>query len=527
VSRDVRIITVAILLAAVTIAVYFPAGGYREVSFDDNAYVFENSRVNQGLTREGVGWAFSNRGYASNWHPLTWLSHMLDVELFGLQPGRHHLVNIVIHAAAAILVLLFFSRATGALWPSAATTALFALHPLHVESVAWIAERKDVLSGFFWMLTLLLYLRYARRPGLPRYLAVLLAFCCALLSKPMAVTLPFVLLLLDYWPLGRLGAPPRDADSAADTGGRSWPAVVVEKIPLLLLSFALAAVTYVVQSTSGSAALNANLSLGVRLANAATSYLGYLGKMVWPTRLSVIYLHTETSPPPAVLALALVTLAAVTLAALLWRKRLPHLGVGWFWYLGTLVPAIGIVQVGRQAMADRYTYLPLVGIFVALCWSVPGALRRSPSRRVLVASATLAALLVLAIVSRRQVQVWRDTETLFSRAIELDPANDVAHNSLALHLHRGGNLERARWHYQEAIRLRPGNSEPYVGLGVISSQLGLYREEASWYRQALAVDPLNYRAWKNLREAYVALGDEASVLKTDERIRALAGAGLR
>ena len=331
------------------------------VNYDDNAYVYENPQVAGGLTAHGIAWAFTSF-HVSNWHPLTWLSHMLDCQFYGLHAGGHHLTNVLLHAATAILLFLVLRRMTGDLWPSAFVAAVFAIHPLRAESVAWVAERKDVLSGLFFMLTLGAYAGYARRPfSLGRYLTVVLLFALGLMAKPMLVTLPFVLLLLDYWPLGRIGPHRR-------TGISSFRRVVVEKIPLLALTAASCVATVIAQGTA-VIAIDV-IPLPSRIANALVSYVAYMGQLFYPAGLAVLYPHPEGGLPIWKVAASSLVLAGISAAALVWRRRFPYLFVGWFWYVGMLVPVIGLVQVGLHAMADRYTYLPQIGLCIAVTWGV-------------------------------------------------------------------------------------------------------------------------------------------------------------
>jgi hypothetical protein len=366
-------IVICMALAAAVAAAYAPLWDAGFAGLDDHLYVSGNPHVQQGLTREGVAWALGSTK-ASNWHPLTWLSLMLDCQLFGAGAGSHHLVNVGFHVANSVLLFLVLRRMTGRRWPSALVVALFALHPLHVESVAWVAERKDVLSTLFWILTMGAYVRYARRPGVLRYLPVFAFLLLGLMAKPMLVTLPFVLLLLDYWPLGRLARAEAGATGLAPSGevaggrrAKVWR-LVLEKVPLLVLAAASCVVTFAVQRHGEAVMPLERLALPARMANAAVSCVAYLGKMVWPQGLTVLYPYPADRPAWEVAAAAAFLLAVTAAAAALVRRR-PYLAVGWFWYLGTLVPVIGLVQVGEQPMADRYTYVPLIGTFIMVAWA--------------------------------------------------------------------------------------------------------------------------------------------------------------
>jgi protein O-mannosyl-transferase len=350
-------------LVLVNVAVFGAVRHFDFVTWDDPPYVTENPIVRAGLTWSGVVWAFTT-AHGPYWHPLTWLSHMLDVQLYGLHAGGHHLTNLVLHVSNSVLLLLLLRRMTGALWKSAAVAALFAVHPLHVESVAWVAERKDVLSTLFWILTMWAYLTYARRPGAGRYAAVLLVFALALMAKPMVVTLPLILLLLDVWPLGRVSL--------------SWHRLVLEKTPMFALSAAAGVATIVVQQRVGALAAITSVTPGLRVANALVSYGNYLAKTLWPARLAALYPYPQSLPAWPWLLTCGFGLAAISVAAVRLAPRRPYLMMGWFWYLLTLLPVIGLVQVGPQAMVDRFTYVPLVGVFVIVVWGASDALGTGP-----------------------------------------------------------------------------------------------------------------------------------------------------
>ena len=396
-------------LAAATLAAYAPAlrGEFID-AYDDADYVFDNPRVKAGPTWAGVGWAFA-RSHAANWHPLTWISHMIDCGIWGLDSRGHHLSSLLLHALNSVLLLLALDRMTGRTWRAALVAALFALHPLHVESVAWISERKDLLSTLFWLLAILAWVRYARRPGAGRYATVVVLHLLALLSKPMPVTLPFTLLLLDFWPLGRLSLD-------SPTLRRDASRLVAEKLPLLALSAASSAVTYLVQSAAGAVTFLESLPFPARVANAVVSYAKYLVLAAWPRELAPFYPYPEGGIPPWEVAASALFLAAVTVAVLLAARTKPWLAFGWLWYVGTLVPVIGIVQVGLQSMADRYTYVPLVGIFVAVVWGAGDLARRWRVPPAFRSAAVLVLLLSLAVAARREAGTWHDSVTLFSRS---------------------------------------------------------------------------------------------------------------
>lgn len=489
------------ILVVVTVAVYWQVGAHDFVGYDDDTYVAENPVVKRGLTADGIAWAFTTT-HVSNWHPLTWISHMLDVELFGVAPGRHHLVNVFLHALNAALLFLVISGMTGAPWRSGFVAALFALHPLHVESVAWVAERKDLLSAFFWMLAMGAYVRYAERPGPARYWPVALFFVLGLLSKPMLVTLPFVLLLLDVWPLRRLAwaAPSPDPPPAR------FPAVsprrlLAEKLPLFALSAVSSVVTYLAQQAGGSLNTLEHYPLQVRAANAVVAYVGYLGKTVWPARLAVFYPHPGADRPLWVPVGALLGLSALTALALRESRRRPYLGVGWLWYLGTLVPVIGLVQVGAQAMADRYTYVPLIGVFIAIAWGAADAVSVWPRRRYVLGASGTVVLVAALLATWLQAGWWRNTTTLFQRAIDVTSKNWIAHGNMGVALERQGRLDEAVAHYREALRIAPGSPYLLNNMGYALSRQWKIGEAIACYREALRLKPDYAHARRNLGKA--------------------------
>jgi Flp pilus assembly protein TadD len=500
-------------LMLLTLAVYRPVGGHRFVDYDDPSYVTKNVHVQGGLTPEGVRWALTAT-HAANWHPLTWLSHMLDVELFGLDPGRHHQVSLLLHALNAMILFLVLRAMTGALWRSAAAAALFALHPLHVESVAWVAERKDVLSTLFWMLAMAAYGWYVRRPGAARYLAVAVLFTLGLTAKPMLVTFPFVLLLLDFWPLGRW----RAGGAAAGAGPRGappsrWRGLLWEKAPLFVLTAASCVITYYAQRGGGAVKSIAMLPLGVRLGNALVSYVGYIGKALWPAGLAVAYPHAGGGLPLWPAALSGLVLAAVTALVLRQATRYSYLSTGWLWYLGTLVPVIGVIQVGEQAMADRYTYLPLIGLFVMAVWGVYDLLCRWRFHRRALVLLSLVLFSVFPAMAGRQVAVWEDNFSLFRHAIDVTSGNYMAHHGLGRALAGEGKTDEAIAHYNRAIAYNPLYDYAYVSLGAILIIEDNIDEAIRHLLKSLQVNPGSATANFNLGICYSRKG------KTDDAIR--------
>jgi len=476
---------VALLLAVVTLVVYAPARHYAFVNYDDPEYVYENPHVLNGLTLENIAWAFT-RFYACNWHPLTWISHMLDCQFWGTNAGMHHLVNVTFHAANTFLLFIVLRKMTGAMWRSALVAALFAWHPLRVESVAWIAERKDVLSTFFWLLTIGAYYWHVRQPGWRRYLVVMLCFGMGLLSKPMLVTLPFVLLLLDFWPLKRLKPP---------AGGR-WR-LVYEKIPLLVMAGASCAVTYLAQQREGAIQPLENLPLALRLANALTSYAVYLKKMFWPADLAVFY-PFSTTVSSRELAGAMVLLAGITALVIAMRSRCPYLLVGWFWYVGTLIPVIGLVQVGDQAVADRYTYVSSLGVLIGIIWGVEELTRRWRHRVFALSLVSLSLIILCVLLTRQQLGCWQNSETLFRHALKVSPDNYRAHYNLGFALSEKGSHAEAIHHYKEAVRLRPNYTDARCNLAVELIRENRSDEAVQQLLDVIRIEPDSWDARNNL-----------------------------
>ena len=515
---------ICVFLAAITLAVFGQTFWHEFVNFDDNLYVYENPVVQAGLTWSGFQWAFTTLD-ACNWHPLTWLSHMLDCQLFGLNAGGHHLVSVLFHATNAVLLFVLLLRMTGACWQSAFIAALFAWHPLHVESVAWVAERKDVLSAFFGLLTLLAYARYAQRrskvesrgsradmvvqaPDARRstldYFTALFFFACGLMAKPMLVTLPFVFLLLDYWPLQRVP----DFELRISHGFR----LVWEKWPFFALAAAACVVTFVAQKHGKAVVPLEWYPLSFRIGNAAVAYVKYLFNIVYPVNLAVIY------PLPKAIPLVQVAGAIIVLAMISWliwraRRSRPYLLTGWLWFLGMLVPVIGLVQVGLQAMADRYTYLPLIGVLLgATFWLGDLAVRLRLKSTVLI----LVAVFVLAgclFATARQLRYWRDSETLFERALAVTKDNPIAQSYLGIALLQTGHPQEAIAHFQEALRLKSGDALVHFNLGVALTQTGHPQEAIEHLQEALRLEPDDATALSNLGVALAQTGQLQEAIK--------------
>lgn len=499
-------------LLLATVMVYSPIRGQEFVNIDDDLYVTENRMVQKGITEEGVAWAFT-AFYSFNWHPLTWLSHMLDCELYGLNAGMHKATNLILHLLNALLLFLVLKKMTRTTWQSLFVMAIFALHPLHVESVAWVSERKEALAAFFFFLALFAYARHVEKPELKRYLPVMLFFAMGLLSKPMIVTLPFILLLLDFWPLNRF-RPPLLSNLF----------LIYEKAPLFLMTLVSSVITFMAQHQGGAVLSMAVVPLELRISNAIVSYAAYILKMIVPLNLTVFYPYPETIPLWKSLGAALL-LSGITLLALMKAKKYPYAVTGWLWYLGSLVPVIGILQVGSQAMADRYTYIPLIGLFILTAFLIPELLKKWRYQREAMGLVSVILLFSLGGCTWFQVKSWESSTTLFNHAIQSTERNAFAHVNLGVayqnterfdeamlhylkaleinpqaqkaHLYLGaifswrGDLDKAFFHLSEAARLHPEDAVAHADLGNLLTQKGEYRKALPHYQRALALSPGN------------------------------------
>jgi len=492
-------LAVCLGLAVLVLAVFSQTLHNGFINFDDDVYVYSNPQVSQGFSWSGIAWAFTGNNDTGNWHPLTWLSHMLDCQIYGLNPWGHHLTNVLLHAATAVLLYLALKRMTRALWPSVFVAVVFAIHPLRVESVAWASERKDVLAGFFFMLTLLMYARYVEQPGKPGgrrgffYGLMLLFFALGLMSKSMLVTLPFVLLLLDLWPLARVSGFGSLVSSSVEGKTSKIPALkfrslILEKLPLFLLSAAVGVIALLTQKASGAVLMADKLPLAPRLENAVVSCLAYIGKMFWPQDLAIFYPYSSQLPVWKV-AGAGSLLVLVTVLVILSVRRRPYLFTGWFWYLGMLVPVIGIIQAGGQAMADRYSYLPQMGLCVMIAWGVKELVTKKAFLRPLAVLATGAVVLVLSICTVRQIEYWRTSESLWNHALAIMPDNALAHTSLGLALVTESRWDEAIEHFQKAIELRPDRHYAYNGLGFALMNKGRFDEAAGNFQKSIELKP--------------------------------------
>ncbi len=495
-------ITVAVALAVLCALVYSPVGGFHFVSLDDNQYISQNTAVASGLNFSSLRWAFTSF-YAANWHPLTWISHMVDVQLFGMNPGAHHLVNLLFHAINSILAYAVFRILTGDHWKSALVAALFAVHPAHVESVAWIAERKDVLSGTFFLLTILAYVRFVGRPGerqepagrfdtarrflSPRYILVVLLFAAGLMAKPMLVTLPFVLLLLDFWPLGRLNKL------------RDLPALTFEKLPLFLLTVGSSVITFFAQRSSGAVATLDFLPFSSRLSNAVVAYVKYIAMLFYPVDLAVLYPREDVGLLSV--SLALILLIAITIVCVWQISVRKYLLFGWLWFLGTLVPVIGLVQVGGQAMADRYTYIPYFGLFVMVVWGGAEIHERRGLPRQAQTATAISLVIVLSVFAFIQVSYWRDSETLYKRTLSVTQNNFLIEHNLCHEYVFSSRLDEGEVHCDNSIRTNPNYVDAQNTLAILKLKRGNSAEAERAFRDILDRWPRYMPGYVNLAVA--------------------------
>src|SRR6184192_4072129 len=497
-------VSVCICLAVLTWIVFGQTLWHDFINYDDPRYVYENTKITSGLSVSGIAWAFTHI-HSMNWHPLTTISHMLDCQLYALRPGWHHFTNVLLHTIAVLLLFLALQQMTGAFWQSAFVAAVFAIHPLRVESVAWIAERKDVLSGVFFMLMLLAYVHYVRSPSVRRYLVVVFVLACGLMSKPMLVTLPFVLLLLDYWPLDRIRGQLRRR--------------MLEKIPLIALSAISSIATFVAQK--GAVGWTEQLPILERIDNAVVSYVLYIWQMLWPLRLAVFYPHPENRLPLWEIICSLLFLISISVVAIALRKQRPYLITGWFWYLGMLVPVIGLVQVGWQGRADRYTYLPQIGLYIAITWTVADLTAFWRRQRTILSTAAILTIGVLTWRARAQTWYWRDSETLFKHALAVTTNNDVAENNLGIVYLRQGNVDEAISLLQAAVDLRPDNSPAHENLAKALLQKGKVADALIHYQKLLELQPDNIEVHNIVGTVLTQQGRVAEGVEEWEKVLAI------
>jgi hypothetical protein len=492
-------------LAIITIAVFIQVRTFDFITYDDYSYVTANPQVKAGLSLENFVWAFTSI-HAYNWHPLTWLSLMLDCQLFGPDAGRLHLTNLLLHTANTVLLFILLFRMTKALWSSAFVAAAFALHPLHVQSVAWVAERKDVLSTLFWLLTMLFYVRYTERSSIGRYVLSLFVFTLGLMAKPMLVTLPVILLLLDYWPLKRKC---------------SLPKLLFEKLPFVFLAGVSSVITFVVQSQSGAVRDIVKFPFDIRVINALVSYVQYILKMFWPVNLSVFYPHPGRTLHFSNAVIPVVLLVVVTVLAIRLARAHSYLLFGWLWYICTLVPVIGLVQVGDQAMADRYTYIPLIGLFIIVAWGLPELLARYAFHKTILSIAAAVVLLAMTVSTCLQLRYWQNSITIFERAVEINPNSRVAQASLGVAFMRKNAFDDAIVHFERALQIDPCDAKTHLNIGVVYFSRDKKIDLAIvHFEKAVEIDPCDIPARLNLATALGKQGKtEQAIEQCDEITR--------
>ena len=497
------------LLGIAVLVVYGQVIGHEFLLYDDKQYVYQNPMVQAGISLQGIYWAFSTF-YASNWHPVTWLSHMLDQQIFGSNAGAQHLVNVLFHALNSILLFTVLRKMTGSTWRSFAVGLLFATHPIHVESVAWLAERKDVLSLFFGLLTIWSYIRFTEKPAVMTYVPVVVFFALGLMTKPILVTLPFILLLLDYWPLKRLGKSIKGTAAAQSDNTARWTRLLLEKTPLLMLSLVSCIVTIYAQSRWGSVVSLESHGPVMRIANAFTSYLTYLQKLFWPVDLAVIYPYPEFVGYGLV-GTAVLVLTAITFVVCRKASSYPYVFVGWFWFLGSMIPMIGIIQVGYQSMADRYAYLPFIGLYILLAWLFADLFKRN--RKMLIALCLVWTVLLMSL-SFQQVGYWRDNSSLFEHAIKVTDRNYVAYQHLAQVRLDEGKLDVALDYISEALSINPYDPKSHATMGNIYAKRGEWLRAIGSFEYALKLNPKISEVYNNLGVVYYRLGDLAKSIRS-------------
>ena len=474
---------ILILLILSTLIVYRDIGSHEFINYDDPIYISENVNIQDGLTLKNIVWAFTTF-HGANWHPITWLSHMLDIELFGLNAGFHHLINLLIHICNVLLSYVLFRRSTDHIYKSAILAALFAVHPLHIESVAWISQRKNLLCAFFWLVSMITYCHYSRRPSIARYVFPFICFILGSLSKPMMVTFPFVLLLFDYWPLNR-HIHFYTISNSYFKNSLFW--LFIEKIPFIIVSMAMSYVTLLAQSKGGAIG---EVDVLIRIGNAIAAYAFYIKKIIWPADLAILY--PFKNPSVGVFAVCFMLIAGITALAIVFRRKHAYLMVGWLWYLGTLIPVIGIVQVGVQSMADRYTYIPSIGLFVALIWGVSAVIKRFVIdkflRTAFIWALTVTTLALMMLLSGSQIRYWQNSVTLMTNAVQITDGNYVAHENLGLTLAERGLYDEALHHFKQAISINPNFANAYMNIGSYYLLHGEYDSAIQYYQKAIDIE---------------------------------------
>jgi Tfp pilus assembly protein PilF len=501
-------ILIALILIILTIVVYWPVQNYEFINYDDQIYVTKNFRIQNGITVKSIKDTLKDF-HTGNWHPLTMISHMLDWQLFGNKAGGHHWMNVIIHIFNTVLLFLFLRMATGAIWRSAFVAALFALHPINVESVAWISERKNVLSTFFWILTMILYVWYIKSPGWKRYLPIVFSFALGLMSKAMLVTLPFVLLLLDYWPLRRTNIFLQDEDqtkTVISVKNEKISFLVLEKIPLFVLSAIFIYIGLYAQKAANAVASLTSVPLFYRLGNAIISYGLYIKKMFWPLDLAVFYPFNYNMSLWFVILGALLIIA-ITIFVCIYFRRLPYLPIGWFWYLGTLVPVIGLVQLGSQSMADRYAYVPFIGLFMIIAWGAKHIASKVIFLEKILIFLSVLTILLFTTATHYEIKVWANTDTLFENAIKKNPNNYLAYQVIAQQRANNGENDNALYYYDIALKVNPKSDRAYNNRGLILIKMGRRDEAFESFKRAIEVNKNSAEAYYNIGQIYLENGD--------------------
>ncbi len=495
----------SVTLVAMVVLIFIQTSSHEFLNYDDNTYLTANPNIIKGISYNSVKWAFTT-GYEANWHPLTWLSHLLDFELYGLAPKGHHLTNVILHAINSLLLFLILSKLTSTIYRSFFVAVLFAVHPLHVESVAWAAERKDLLCAFFWMISIHLYVRYIERPLPDRYLVLIAAFAMGLMCKPMIVTLPLTLLIIDFWPLRR-AAVPTAAPEQKTLHQSAWPlSYLHEKIPLLLIAAVSSVITFRVQEKAESVNPMNLHHFFLNGGNAALSYIKYIIYMFWPFRLAVFYPFVEGTITLTNVSIAVVLIVAITVLAIVCRGRFPYLISGWLWYFVTLLPVIGIVRIGRQAIADRYTYIPLIGLFIVVVWGLSDIFTVLQFRTKQIAMFVIAVIAVLMFISFRQVGYWQNSYTLFRHAVEVTDKNCVSQNNLGEALINMGKFDEAYPYIIESIRIKPDFEVAYNNLGILYFNRGRFEDAQEAFQTAIKLKPTYAISRYNLAMLYLNFG---------------------
>jgi protein O-mannosyl-transferase len=493
-------------LAVITLAVFCQVGTFDFITYDDHSYVTANPQVKAGLSLKNLVWAFT-AFHACNWHPLTWLSLMLDCQLFGVNPHSLHLTNLLFHTANTVLLFILLFRMTKALWSSAFVAAAFAIHPLHIQSVAWIAERKDVLSTLFWLLTMLFYVRYTERSSIGRYVLALFVFALGLMAKPMLVTLPVILLLIDYWPLKRKDSPGK---------------LLLEKIPFVFLAVVSSVITVIAQQQSGAVKDIVKFPFDIRVINALVSYVQYIVKMFWPVNLSIFYPHPGRSLHFSGAVVPTLLLVAITILAIRFARTHGYLFFGWMWYICTLIPVIGLVQVGNQAMADRYTYIPLIGLFIIIAWGLPELLARYAFRRTVLFIAAVVVLLAMTVSTCLQLRYWQNSVTILERAVEINPNDRFAQANLGVAFLRKNSYDDAIVHFEKALQIDPCDAMSHLNIGVVLFRKNKIDLAVSHFEKAVEIDPCDVPTRLNLATALAKQGKTAQAIEQCDEILRIA-----